>query len=395
MDGDKKMLLDLFRKAVDSVSTRALTPQRQRPVSSQRLFCSQPFSRFEVLGGGGERGDTFFCCQNWVTRSIGNISEQPVEKVWNSRAAQAIRRSILDNSFRYCRGDVCPYLQRVDGPVKKIEDVSDPRMLEMIREKKVILPFGPSEIICCFDQSCNLSCPTCRKNIIMESDHAIDIANIQKKLETEALGDARLLYITGSGDPFGSPFFRHWLQTMDLSLMPKLERIHLHTNGLLWTKRIWESIPARTRELVRGATISIDAATPETYAINRRGGEYKTLIERLQFIGGLRKNGPLDYLECHMTVQCNNFREIPDFIELGRRFGSDRVSFHKMLDWGTFSNDEFAQRAVHLAEHKDHHAFLEMLADPRLKAPIVYLSNLSELAREASAKVNAIDTYVG
>jgi len=25
-----------------------------------------------------------------------------------------------------------------------------------------VLPFGPSDIICCFDQSCNLSCPSCR-----------------------------------------------------------------------------------------------------------------------------------------------------------------------------------------------------------------------------------------
>lgn len=381
-----RMLDNLFRKAASLIAPAGLVPQRGRPTNSERLFCSQPFKRFEVLGGGGERGDVFFCCQSWITRSIGNMAEKPVEEVWNSKDAQAIRRSILDNSFRYCKTQACPYLQRIDGPVQRIENVSDPELLEVILEEKVVLPYGPSDIICCFDQSCNLSCPTCRNQIIMENDHAVAIVNIQKRLETQAFADARLLYITGSGDPFGSPFFRQWLQTMDRARMPKLERIHLHTNGLLWTKRIWESIPASTQELVRGATISIDAARPETYKVNRRGGDFKILLNRLEMIGGLRVNGPLDHLEFHMTVQSNNYREMPDFLALGRRFHADRVSFHRLLDWGTFTTEEFAARAVHFPAHPEHEDFLDILTDPRLDAPEVYLSNLSDLAREAAAR---------
>src|SRR5262249_8259795 len=162
----------------------------------------------------------------------------------------------------------------------------DERLREIIRKDLTRLPFGPSDVICCFDQSCNLSCPTCRTHVIMETDHRTAIVNIQQRLEDEALKEARLLYITGSGDPFGSPFFRRWLQTMKRSSMPKLERIHLHTNGLLWTRRIWESIPEETRSLVQAATISVDAASPATYAINRRGGDFATLLDRLRFIAG-------------------------------------------------------------------------------------------------------------
>jgi MoaA/NifB/PqqE/SkfB family radical SAM enzyme len=350
-----------------------------------RLFCSQPFTRYEILGGGGERGQVFPCCQSWLTKSFGNMSNKPVADVWNSTDAQKIRRSILDGSFKYCRRDVCPYLQRVDGPVQRVEDVTDAQMLEVIEKNQVRLPFGPTDIICCFDQSCNLSCPTCRQRIIMETDHGDAIVDIQHRLEEEALADAKLLYITGSGDPFGSPFFRRWLQTMQRSKMPKLERIHLHTNALLWTPRIWASIPAETRELIRSATISIDAATPETYAENRRGGEFATLLERLAFIGELRVNGPLRYLEIHMTVQANNYKEMPQFAELGRRHNCDRVSFHQLLDWGTFSPEEFAARAIHLPAHPEHAEFLAMLVDRRMEDPIVYLSNLTDLKQKALA----------
>jgi MoaA/NifB/PqqE/SkfB family radical SAM enzyme len=355
-----------------------------RKQGAERLFCSQPFSRFEILGGGGQRGDVFFCCQNWITKSIGNIKNRSVEEVWNGPAARAIRRSVLNGSFKYCKAETCPYLQRIDGPVQRVEDVTDERMLEIIRRELTIVPFGPSDIICCFDQSCNLSCPSCRTRVIMETAHSEAIFDIQKRLEDEALSEARLLYITGSGDPFGSPFFRRWLQTMKRSAMPKLERIHLHTNALLWTERVWESIPQETRALVRAATISIDAARPGTYAINRRGGEFARLLERLAFISSLRATGPLEYLEIHMTVQENNYKEMPEFVELGRRHNCDRVSFHQMLDWGSFSESEYKARAVQFPDHPEHDSFITTLNDSALADPIVYLSNLTELQRRST-----------
>jgi MoaA/NifB/PqqE/SkfB family radical SAM enzyme len=354
-----------------------------------RLFCSQPFTRFEVLGDG-QRGEVSFCCPNWIAKSIGNVTDKSVRDVWNSKAARDIRQSILDGSFKYCRADVCPYLQRIEGPVQRVEEVRDARLLEIIRKELTVLPFGPSDIICCFDQSCNLSCPTCRTRVIMETSHGDAIFNIKKRLENEALRDARLLYITGSGDPFGSPYFRRWLQTMKRASMPKLERIHLHTNALLWTKRIWESIPEETRVLIRSAIISIDAATPETYAINRRGGDFETLLERLAFVSGLRARGPLDYLEIHMTVQTNNYREMPEFVELGRRHHCDRVAFHKLLDWGTFTPEEFSARAVHHPDNPEHQAFLGVLTDPRLDDAIVYLSNLTDLKQQAVARLSPV-----
>jgi ABC-type multidrug transport system fused ATPase/permease subunit len=176
---------------------------------------------------------------------------------------------------------------------------------------------------------------------------------------------------------------------MKRSSMPKLERIHLHTNALLWTPRIWATIPTETRALVKSATISIDAARPDTYAENRRGGDFETLLERLAFIGGLRRNGPLEYLEIHMTVQLNNFEQMPEFVELGRRHGCDRVTFHQMVDWDTFPPAEFAARAVHQPQHPRHGAFLAMLHHPSLKHPSVNLSNLTELAAQVPPEPGA------
>ena len=377
------MLGAWFQSIANKLTVSTRPAGEPRLVDGKRLFCSQPFTRFEVLGGGGHRGDVFYCCQNWLPKSIGNLQQNSVKEIWNGEAAREIRRSILDGSFRYCDDAVCPYLQRIDGPVQPVEEVQDEGLQEIIRKGTTTVPVGPGDIICCFDQSCNLSCPSCRTDVIMETVHADAILDIQKRLEDEALGEAKLLYITGSGDPFGSPFFRRWLQTMQRAKMPNLESIHLHTNGLLWTERIWASIPEETRALIRATTISIDAATPATYKVNRRGGDFATLLKRLAFISRLRAEGPLRYVELHMTVQSNNYREMPAFVELARRFGFDRATFHKMLDWDTFSPKEYAARAVHFPTHPEYLRFLEMLGDPRLEDPLVNLSNFTELKHEA------------
>ena len=341
-------------------------------MSAPRLFCSRPFTWFEVSRGslGGE-GDTFLCCPGWLPTPVGNLERQSVEEVWNGPVAQEVRRSILDGSFSHCVAANCPHLQALDGPVQRVDEVDDPDLRRAIDEGLTVLPWGPRDINCSYDRSCNLSCPSCRTQVIVESGARDRIERIQRRLSEEALGDARLLYITGSGDPFGSPFFRRWLQTMRRADMPRLERIHLHTNGLLWTERLWETMPADVRALVKTADISIDAATAETYAANRRGGRFEVLLENLAFVRTLREQGPLEWLSVNMTVQANNVAEMRDFVRLGERLGADGVYFGHLVNWGTFDDAEFARRAVHLPAHPRHAELLAVLADPVFATPKV------------------------
>ena len=115
----------------------------------------------------------------------------------------------------------------------------------------------------------------------------------------------------------------------------------------------------------------------------------RLLLKRLAFIADLRRDGPLDYLEIHMTVQLNNFEEMPDFVELGRRHACDRVTFHQMLDWDTFTSEEYDARAVHQPHHPRHAAFLAMLHSEALKDPLVNLSNLTALAAKTAPRTSA------
>ncbi len=345
---------------------------------TKRFFCAKPFEWFEVSHVGG-RGEVYLCCPSWLDKPIGNLGRQSVAEIWNGAEAGEIRRSILDGSFDYCNGSLCPYLQTRSGPVQPASEVTDERLLSALADGLRVLPWGPAKVICSYDRSCNLSCPSCRGETIVETSARDELLEIQGKIERQALPEAEYLYITGSGDPFGSPVYRNWLRTMDVSRMPRLDCIHLHTNGLLWNRRMWDAIPPPTRSLIRSAEVSIDAATAATYAANRRGGDFRQLLRNLDFIASLRREGPLGYLKISMVVQANNFREMPAFVDLGRRAAADVVYFSRLVDWGTFSDRELRERAVHLEGHARHRELIDLLRSPELADPRVDAGNLTEV----------------
>lgn len=378
--------LETWREKLASVSmkligkTSSSNMEQSTMPQSKGLFCSKPFKWFEIFPWN-EMGEVYLCCAGWLNTSIGNLQYQSVEEIWNGEKSQAIRRSILDGSFKYCNQSLCPYLQTVTGPVGKIEDVKDEDLKVVIEKELTSLPYGPRAINCSYDRSCNLSCPSCRTEIIVEIENRQQILEIQGKIQNEALMDAHLLYITGSGDPFGSPFYRKWLQTMKREDMPNLGEIFLHTNAQLWTPKMWATITGDIQQLVKTTEISIDAASSETYSINRRGGDFERLLANLEFISKLRKNGPLTTMKISMVVQENNFLEMPDFVRLGKHFNVDTVFFSQLVNWGTYSEEEFSDCAIHLPEHPKHSEFLDLLENGIFDEPIVHLGNLTKATR--------------
>ncbi len=325
-------------------------------------------------------GDVFMCCTNWLrTPPIGNIQHQSVDEIWNGEKAQEIRRSILDGSFKYCDHNGCPFLQTISFEVQRREKVVDAELMTIIKNELTILPYGPREINCGYDRSCNLSCPSCRTDIFIESANKKEILEVQSKLENEALKEAHILTISGSGDPFGSPFYRKWLQTMNRGKMPHLKQILIHTNAQLLTPKMWSTIPKEKQKLIKSAIISIDATRSETYSVNRRGGNFERLLENLEFISRLRKRGPIKHVKISMVVQKNNFMEMPDFILLGKRYNFDNVYFSKLANWAPFSEEEYIDRAIHLPDHPSHSKLIDMLKNKIFCEPLVDLGNLSGL----------------
>ena len=81
-----------------------------------------------------------------------------------------------------------------------------------------------------------------------------------------------------------------------------------------------------------------------------------------------------------MVVQQNNYREMPAFVELGRRFNADIIYFSRLSDWGSFTEGELKWRQIHDKRHIEFNEFVQTLRKPILQDKDIELGNLKEFA---------------
>ena len=337
-------------------------------------FCHAPFEKIEILS----TGDVFLCCPGWLPTAVGNLHKQTFQEIWNGPKALELRASVTDGSFKHCSSQMCPHLQTIDShghlpTYSPIDTFANPR--SPIPEKATS---GPSDVNLAFYLTCNLSCPFCRRETIVFRPGTVEWQQAEKMTNEviTALPQIRRLKLAGNGDPFASRLYWKILTAIDRDLHPHL-RVVLHTNGILFNADRWKEL-SKAHGLIDTVEVSIDAATAETYAMNRRGGSFETLLERLTFISKLRNENSIRRLLLSFVVQTNNFREMPAFIELGRSAKADTIIFSRLNDWGTFPPAIFANRSVHRIEHPLHSEFRGVVSENIFAEPDVFLGNLNE-----------------
>lgn len=321
----------------------------------KRSWCNRPFTHLEVT----DFGSSFVCCPHWLALPVGNMREASWQSIWKSDVAEIIRNSIHDGSFKYCNTMYCPSIAARSLPNR-----------EDTQNIKVALP-APSYVALSYDRSCNLSCPSCRNEIIVagraeQASFEPILANMAGMLP---LSDQ--IQVTGSGDPFGSNHFRK-LIAQYTSMSHDKKRLNLITNAQLCDERAWEEL--RLDRNVKQISVSVDAATSETYSIVRRPGNFTRLLNNLEFIARKRQQGEVEIFNLYFVIQSHNYREMPDFVELGIRLGADVVLFSRIRNWGTYSEDEFKRIDVFDSNHPRHQDFLEVMKSPILQsAPVTEL----------------------
>jgi len=340
-------------------------------------FCSLPFDELDVLDG-----KSHLCCASWLPQSVGDLAEQPWQDVWNSDTAQSIRASILDGSFRFCNKTACPKIADNKLPRRDQLVASSGRWRDVIENFRTRLANAPERVNLAYDQTCNLSCPSCRTGkVAADAATRARFDKLQDEQILPLLRQVKLAFITGSGDPFASKNFRNLLDRLGPEEYPDL-RFQVMTNGMLFTPREWDRFPT-----LHGRTaflrISLDAATGPTHELLRRGARWPVMERNLAFAAELRSEGLIDRLEISFTVQVDNFAEMGGAVDLARHYCADNISFTRLTNWGTFTAEQYAQKAVFMPDHPQHREFIQRMRDPRLRDPISSLLDLSQYAPAA------------
>ncbi len=349
--------------------------------------CPIPFLEMDVLEGG-----THLCCASWLPTSVGNLFEQSWESAWNSAPARQVRESVLDGSYRHCNKITCPVIQRNDL-LPADRTAPDGGLLHLegafeylgVRHQPIPVARGwltpvraeaPAIVNLSYDRSCNLSCPSCRREPQAASGaERSRIEEMQERNVKPLLANARLAMITGSGDPFASKSFRGLLDWISPETTPQLE-IKLMTNGLLLDEQEWGKLQ-KLHDRVAEIKVSIDGASADTHELLRRGSHWPRMLDNLAFIGRAAARNPGLGFVLAFIVQKDNFHEMGAAVDLARQVGATGIQFARLTNWGTFTPVSYRDKAVFLPTHPLHAQFLDALADPRLDDPRVNLGDLA------------------
>ena len=320
-------------------------------------ICAKPFTSFEI-----DDTSNFLCCAAWLTNHLPKKSN--IKESWNSKEANDIRESILDGSYRYCDSVKCPLLHQIEtfGDIGEIRPLYHRNNIPSLLQSQISdykkNKLNPTTIQFSFDRTCNLECPSCRVKLITAGSKKIkEVESTIQDIESTYGNSAQVLYITGTGDPFISVGFRNFLRNFDKTKWPNLHSIHLHTNATKWNEVMWESMK-NIHPYVKSCEISIDAGTKNTYEnYTRIGGKWDELIENLKFISTIPN---LKKIKTSFVVQKHNYKEMKLFYDLMLSIFKTKVDiyFGKILNWGTFTDEEFQEHDVSNPTHNEYSDFI-------------------------------------
>ena len=307
--------------------------------SLQGRYCLSPFVEIEVTTSGRVR----MCgCKAWMPRTVGDLTTHSLEEILASEWAQRIRQSIIDGTYQYCNENTCGILQ--NNRLNEYDTVpSDVKPL-LADASRFNLPHW---ITIQGDNTCNLSCPSCRTQVIKPSPDQVAQRErlgriIVDNLLPKASDQKFVIHVSTSGEVFASDLLLNLLSGIDLDRLPNFE-LCLQTNALLATKK-WHRIQHLERAL-NFVMVSIDAATAQTYETVRRGGTWQQLVTSMEFLAEKKQQFGFE-LRTRMVVQNQNFQEILQFYEFSQGFDVDRVEYSQLTDWNTWSKEEFRKHNV-------------------------------------------------
>lgn len=191
--------------------------------------------------------------------------------------------------------------------------------------------------------ACNLDCITCFRNAWeqpigrMSEETFESIFNSLKKMNP--IPD---VYFGGIGEPLFHTKTVEWIRRIK-SLGVKVELI---TNGTILTEK-------KSRELIDAGLdvlwVSLDGATPETYADVRLGAELPLILENLRRLFRMRKGGhfPQPEIGVAFVAMKRNINDLPKIIKMGHTFGARYFSVSNVQPaTGDMQTDRLYNRTI-------------------------------------------------
>lgn len=322
------------------------------PMQDQPI-CSLPFRNLQI----SSRFSVHTCCSDWGDE-IGNLEYSSLDEIWNSINLKIFRLSVINRTYSFCNHYTCVHLNMNAGKTEK-------RMSPV----PALKPYA-SRLEIGIDRTCNLYCESCRKEVCIEKGRKRErVENVKNKILSSGwLENTDKLLLGGQGEVFFSQVYKDIM----FENAGKRKSLDLRTNGTLFDEAMFDRLSAIYENL--SIIVSIDAARKETFDRLRRSHNPNTwndLMKNLDNLSAMRKAQKISFFQINMCVQMMNYKEIPDFIWMGKKLGVDKVYITPIRNWGTYSENDFINIQIYDRGKRVKKEVQTVLNDPALKEPEV------------------------
>lgn len=244
----------------------------------------------------GVNGDVYFCCRR-SPMAIGNIYEQHLDDIWQSKTASFLRQQSLDGALS-CHAN-CTLLSSAHKSFP-------PSAMSAPKLRKVHLEHH---------EFCNIDCIMCYQHDGRKPSF-IPNTVLWSQINFDGLEEVQLQ----GGEPLA------FKQCRELFLWLVQERgvsVTLQTNGLLITDDLARIIATGCNEIM----IAINGATQEVHERVNYKSDWNRLLTNIRRLQDARsKAGSRLVIEGQMTLVRENVHELPDFIHLGEKLALDSLA---------------------------------------------------------------------
>lgn len=331
-----------------------INPHKYPVKQLQGKFCITPF----ILVSIDQQGHVYLCgCSWWMTQPVGNILTSTLDEILSSNIAIDIRQSIIDGSYVYCNEKTCGVM--ANNGLNTI-DTLPPNVATLVADpKNYNLPY---HIHLNLDQTCNLSCPSCRTEVIKvpaeEKQQQKELGQTVLKNLLSAPTDQKIVIeISAGGELFSSDMLMELLSGIDVESFPNLE-IHIGTNATLIAKR-WQRI-GNVEKCIKKITVSVDAGSAEVYEQVRRGGRWRDLSNGMEFLKNKKQELNFE-LNGRLIFQSINYKDSHKFYDLCQQWNCDLAEYSRIYNWNTWSPEEFLQNDVYHPTHPEYPQAVEIV----------------------------------
>jgi len=253
-------------------------------------------------------GNCLLCdCDGWLPLPVGKVEDfNSIDELLDCAPARLIQDDVAAGNFSWCAIDHCGI--RNNNKIKNELDLSIN-----------------------IDESCNLHCPSCRRDPIMIThgpEYDQKIKRVERILQWLERYNKKIHIITsGNGDPLASTIMRPLIK----NLVPNaLQEFTLFTNGLLIKKQLHD---LAILNQIRRFRISVDAGSSSVYEDVRRPGRWSVLMDNFDY---LREIGKQSITTLNFALQNKNYKDLPNFVDLCNQYEFIGM-IHQLDDWGTWS----------------------------------------------------------